>query len=418
MSWLSSTIRTPIIFRNRPFGLLWTGQLLSSVGSWLLLVAVPVYVFHLTGSTRDTGLTVVAEVLPMLVFGPVAGVCADRWPRLRIMIGSNLLGAASVSALMLVSSRSQLWLVLLAIFTENAGAAFFSPAYSGVVPALVGRGQDLNAANAWSSFAGGAVRIAGAPLGGALYTLGGFRLPVAIDAGTYLASAGLVAAISILAPPAAPPPAVASGLRGVAADLRAGVSALHADRVLAMLLFASSLFLLGNGALTALLVPYVVGDLGAKAASLGGLYCALGAGFLVSAYLGRRASASLRLRSWAVGLLVTETAAFAGLFNVHHFVLAFPFIGLVGVAGGAFLMLERTTIQRRAPDHVVGRISSAYSTVVMAATLGGALVASLIAAWAGRTAALNLAIGIVALGAVAAARLPGTVAAAPAPASA
>jgi predicted MFS family arabinose efflux permease len=334
------------------------------------------------------------------------------------MIGSNLLGAASVSALMLVSSRSQLWLVLLAIFTENAGAAFFSPAYSGVVPALVGRGQDLNAANAWSSFAGGAVRIAGAPLGGALYTLGGFRLPVAIDAGTYLASAGLVAAISILAPPAAPPPAVASGLRGVAADLRAGVSALHADRVLAMLLFASSLFLLGNGALTALLVPYVVGDLGAKAASLGGLYCALGAGFLVSAYLGRRASASLRLRSWAVGLLVTETAAFAGLFNVHHFVLAFPFIGLVGVAGGAFLMLERTTIQRRAPDHVVGRISSAYSTVVMAATLGGALVASLIAAWAGRTAALNLAIGIVALGAVAAARLPGTVAAAPAPASA
>jgi hypothetical protein len=54
----------------------------------------------------------------------------------------------------------------------------------------------------------------------------------------------------------------------------------------------------------------------------------------------------------------------------------------------------------------------------MAATLGGALVASLIAAWAGRTAALNLAIGIVALGAVAAARLPGTAAAAPAPASA
>ena len=61
MRSLTSTIRKMIIFRNRSFGLLWTSQLLSSGGNWLLQVAVPVYVFRLTRSSTDTGLTVVAD---------------------------------------------------------------------------------------------------------------------------------------------------------------------------------------------------------------------------------------------------------------------------------------------------------------------------------------------------------------------
>jgi hypothetical protein len=74
-------------------------------------------------------------------------------------------------------------------------------------------------------------------------------------------------------------------------------------------------------------------------------------------------------------------------------------------------MLEKTLMQRRAGDHVIGRISSAYSAVVMAATLAGALLASLAAAWIGRDAALNLAIAVIAAAAVPATRLPPRVAA-------
>src|SRR4029077_19388776 len=114
----------------------------------------------------------------LLLLGAVGGVFADRWSRRRIMIGSDLLSAGLVSLLMLVTRPSQLWLVLLAVFAENCCISFFSPAYQGVVPAVVGRGRDLEIANAWSAAAGGTVRLACAPIGGALYALAGFRLPV------------------------------------------------------------------------------------------------------------------------------------------------------------------------------------------------------------------------------------------------
>jgi MFS family permease len=418
--WLSSTIRKTIIGRNGSFRLLWASQVLSNGGNWLLEVAVPVYVFRLTGSARDTGLTVVAEILPLLVLGPVGGVFADRWPRRRVVIGASLLSAGAVSLLPLAVHRSQLWLVLAAIFAESCFGAFFGPAYQGLVPALVGRGSDLAAANAWSTAAGGAIGLTCAPLGGVLYALGGIRLPVAVDVATYLGAALLVALIrpslTVLTgrPGEGPRPAAGpTGLHALAIDVRSGAAALRRDGVLTVLLATSALFMLGNGACSALLVPYVAGSLHARAASIGELFAALEAGYLVSPYLGRRACASPRLRASVLGLIGLLAAAFAGLFDVHSFWLAFVFIGLLGLGGGSFLMLEKTLMQGRADDHVIGRISSAYSAVVMAATLAGALLASLAAAWIGRDAALNLAIAVIAAAAVPATRLPGQLAARP-----
>jgi predicted MFS family arabinose efflux permease len=411
--WLTSTIRKMIIFRNRPFGLLWTGQLLSNGGNWLLQVAIPVYVFQLTGSAAKTGVTVVAEILPLLALRPVAGVFADRWSRRGVVIATNLLCAGSVSLLLAAGRPSQVWLVLLAIVAENCSGAFFGPAYQGLIPALVGRERDLEIANGWSGAAGGIIGLSCAPLGGALYAAGGFRLPVMIDAATYVVAALLVALIrpgQREATIAAAPPARPAGLREVAADMRTGLRALRGDRVLRVLLPVSALFLLGNGACSALLVPYVVGTLHARTVSIGELYSALGLGYLASTGLGRMACASPRLRRSVLALVTLLVLAFTGLFDAHSFPLAFIFIGFAGLGGGSFLMLEQTTMQRRAPDHVIGRISSLYSTAVLAATLAGALGASLAVVWIGRAAALNLAIAVIAAGTLPALRLPGRVA--------
>ncbi len=302
------------------------------------------------------------------------------------------------------------------------------------MPALVGRQGELGAANAWSAAAGGAVRLTCAPLGGALYAAGGFRLPVAIDAGTYLAAALLVCLIRMPRRAALRPAparsdarsdagpagqsaaawspsgdAVSARLTDVVADLRTGVAALLADRALTVLLAVSALFLLGNGACSALLVPYVVSTLGVKAASIGGLYSALGVGYVLSSYVGRRAASSQRLRATVIGMLGLLVLSFVGLFDVHHFATALIFIALMGLAGGSFLLLEQTILQRRAPDLVIGRISSAYSTVVMAATLAGALLASLTVSWIGRPAALNVAIAVIASGGLVATLLPARV---------
>jgi MFS family permease len=394
-----------LVLRNRSFGVLWLGQLLSGAGDWLLLVAVPLYVFQLTGSASDAGLAFVAEVTPLLLLGPVAGVFADRWPHRHVMIAADLLSSASVGVMLLASAPSQLWLLLAAVFAENAFCTFFSPACTGLVPAITGRDNDLAVANSWFAVSGGIQRLAAAPLGGALYAMGGFRLPAAIDAASYLASAVLVA-LTGPTPAVAAQPSSQRALTAFTSQLQHGLASLARNSTLRLMLAASSLFLFGNAALTALFVPYVVADLHMRTGRIGELFSALGAGYLASTVTGRAAGKSHRLRACASTLLWLVTAALAGFLAFRWFWAAAASLALAGLAGGSFLQLQRTTIQRNAPDHLTGRISAAYSSITMAMTLTGALLAAATANWIGRTQTMAFAITAIGCGAAAALLLP------------
>ena len=88
-----------------------TGQLLSSTGNWLLLVAGPYFVFHLTGSTIATGLSLMAETVPAVFLGTIAGVFADRWDRRRTMIATDVLRAAAVLSMLAVHTRGAIWII-------------------------------------------------------------------------------------------------------------------------------------------------------------------------------------------------------------------------------------------------------------------------------------------------------------------
>ena len=405
-----------IIARNGSFGLLWAGQLLSNIGTWLLVVAVPVYVFHLTGSAPSTGLAFVAEVVPMVVLGPFAGVFVDRWNRRTTMVISSLLQAGSVSALVFFTRPSQFWILIAAVFAENAIGTFFAAAYLAVVPVVVGRGADLDVASAWTSVSRGVTRIAGAPLGGALYAIIGFKMAVAADAATYVVSAALIAVMPALRASAnrsaarLPGPSATRNsevfVRRLVADLRLGMAELLQDRVLPVLLAAAALFLLGNGALTALLVPYVSTQLRGTDAGVGVLFSALGVGYLIGALPGKFVCANSRLRRNLMALVAAVVAAFAGLFNVHVFALALVFIGLAGIPGNAFLALQQNLMQRCAPEVFIGRISSVYSTVGNVATVLGALLASLLVRELGLSLTLNCSIGVIACAGAVAVLLP------------
>lgn len=438
-------LRQVVILRNGSFGLLWTGQLLSATGTWLLIIAVPVHVLQLTHSVRDTGLAFVAEVIPMVVLGPVAGVFADRWSKRQTMIVTSVLRAPSVLLLIFFNSAGRVWVLLLSVVAENALGVFFTPAYRAVIPLLVGRGRDLGAANAWSTVARGVTGLAGAPLGGALYAALGFRWLVVLDAASYLICAGCVAVLPALRTTAAGTTAagttaagraavrritarwpggqqqtgrsassrgqLSGALHGVAVEFRAGVAHLRRDKVLARLAGVTALFLLGNGALTALLVPYISARLHGGATTVGMMLAALGAGYLLSAYPGRKLCACSPLRSTVGGLLAGVVVTFAVFFNTGSRAAALIAIGLAGLPGGAFLMLEQTLMQRLAPDDVIGRICAAYSTIESGATLLGALAASLLVRPLGLSLTVNAAIGAIAVGGLFAALIPRTPAA-------
>ncbi|MFG1889097.1 MFS transporter [Micromonospora sp. NPDC049051] len=395
-----------IVLKNRRFGLLWSSTLLSNVGNWLMIVAVPVYVYTMTGSTMSSGLAFVAQTLPAIAFAPLAGVLVDRWDRRLIMISADLLRMVIVLALILVNDPSMLWLLYGAMFCESAIGHFFQPAARAVVPAIVGRGTDLEAANSWTTVASGIVRLAGAPLGGALYALVGFDGLVLIDSATYLVSAMLIFGIGRVPVEMRDEHKPSSSwLAGFWLEVREGLAFLLGHPVLRATLVVSSLFLLANAALNVLLVPYVISVLGGNASDVGVLMAALGGGFLASAYVGNVLSRSGRLRLSMTGCLLAITVSFAGLFLIHHFLAALIFIALAGLPGGSLLMLVQVQVQRQTPDHQLGRVSSAFSAAEMAATVAGGAIGSVAGQHLPLTLTVWLVIAVLAVSALAAALL-------------
>jgi predicted MFS family arabinose efflux permease len=388
-----------IIFRNRRFGLLWGGQLLSNIGGWLMVVAVPVFVFNLTGSVLHTGLAFVAETLPAVIFGPFGGVYSDRWNRRTTMIYADIGRALAILPMLLVAHQGQVWIVFVAIFAENTLAQLFQPSQRALIVSVVGRGPELDSANSWSTISSGVVRLVGAPLGGALYALLSFNALVVIDSLTYVVSALALILMRGTRSDTAEPEGGEAAPAGVIAEIVEGLRFLHHHRALRGLLVVDALFLGANGGLNVLLVPFMVSHLHTGSDRIGLLMSALGVGYLLSARVGKLAARTGRFAWNMAGLLVAVAVFFATLFGIPSFAAAMVSIGLLGIPGGALLMLIQIRIQRDTPDRVLGRISSAFSTAEMTATVLGALIAGWLAGVWGMVPVIVAAIVVLALAA-------------------
>jgi Transmembrane secretion effector len=174
--------------------LLQAGQLLSSAGTQSTVIAYPLLVLAVTGSAAKAGAVAFARTLPMALLALPSGVAADRWNRKWLMIGADgvrVLAIGSLAVAILVD-RVAFWAIVLAAFVEGGGAALFSSAQAGALRAVVPVRQ-LPAAAAAQAGREAGVRIAGPPLGGALFGLA-HALPFLVDAASYaFSSASLLA---------------------------------------------------------------------------------------------------------------------------------------------------------------------------------------------------------------------------------
>jgi MFS family permease len=166
---------------EREFRLLFTGEVVSLAGSALAPIALAFAVFDLTGSASDLGLVLAAAWLPQVVFVLVGGVLADRLPRSLILVGTNL-----------VSGTAELWHLLVTQVVRGSATAFFFPAVQAIVPETV-RPAVLQQANAVLRLSLSVTTIVGAATGGVLVAVAGPGWAFAFDAGTYFASAAVLA---------------------------------------------------------------------------------------------------------------------------------------------------------------------------------------------------------------------------------
>jgi MFS family permease len=379
--------------RIRDFRLLWFGRLVSLLGSWLLVIAVPAHVYELTGSLVATGLTLAAEFLPSVLFGAVAGVLVDRWDRRRVMIAADLARAAAVVLLLLARGPGDVWLVYLALVAESLGTVVFRPAAQAHLPVVVGTGRALSSANGLNAVTDGTVRLVGAPLGGLLLAWAGFDLLVWVDTGTYLLSA---VAIALTARPAVPIECRPGGVGQLVAELREGLVFLRGERTARALLLVNTLFLAANASLTALLVPFGVTVLGGSG-QVGLVMSGLGVGFLLGTPLVRVLVDRVPPAQLLGGALVVTGVGFVLLFSSDTLTPALVSAVVVGLVGSTVLMAGQTTLQRVTPNQVLGRIGAVLFTGEAVATFAGAVAGPAVAEALSLTSAAYLAGAVTAL---------------------
>ncbi len=180
-------------FRSRDFRLLWGGQTVSFAGDSAFLVAIGWYVTNLTGSAGSLGIVLALQSAALLTTLLIGGVIADRYPRRRLMIGSDLARALFVGILAALDATGQLSFPAILVLVTLIGLAdgFFQPAFGGIVPLVVEQ-PVLASANSMLNVARQTAAIGGPALAALIYGTAGSTTVFSLDALSFLFSAALL----------------------------------------------------------------------------------------------------------------------------------------------------------------------------------------------------------------------------------
>jgi predicted MFS family arabinose efflux permease len=382
-----------IALREHNLRLLFGGLVTSQAGDWLYNLALLAFVYERTGSTAWVGITTAARILPEVVLGPIGGVLADRYDRRVVMIASDVLRAAAMSALAVVALTGAPVILapLLAAVCTAAGAAY-PQCVVAVMPRLVGAG-DLAAANAARIGITSLCVIAGPALGAGLLLLSSTAVVFAVNGATFLLGAAVVTALPREAL-RRPTVAVDEVHASIGADLAVGWRALREHPDALPLVGADVVSSAIYGALTVLFV--LVGErLGLGAAGYGYLLSALGVGGVLSAGLAHRAASSDRPRRALIVAAAAIGVSLVALTLSGSLAVAVVLAAAIGAGLFATEVVADTTLQRSLDPAVFAR---AYGLAVPACVAGiaaGALLAPPCVAVIGLNGTLALAGGLV-----------------------
>ena len=135
------------VLRHRDFRLLFWGQTASNFGSNAVAVAMAIYITRKTGSPTDLGLILAAQTVPFVLLLLFGGVWADRLPRHRVMIVTDVIRAAihGLLAVLILTGSAQVWEIAAIEAVFGAAWAFFQPAETGLMPQTVPEDEIQNA---------------------------------------------------------------------------------------------------------------------------------------------------------------------------------------------------------------------------------------------------------------------------------
>jgi len=349
--------RLGLVARVPSFRLLFLATLGSGFGTWLAFIGLAIDVKDRTDSGPWVSALLIADVLPAVVIGLVAGPLVDRLSRKGLMVGADLLRAA-IFALLPFAGSAAVIVALAAL--AGVGTGLFRPAVYAGLPNLV-EDEDLPRANGLIQGVENFAWAIGPLLGGALVAASGPDLAYWVNAGTFLVSALLVSGI-----PARVLQAGTAESHGHWRDLLEGFAFVLRTQALVTVLVVWSVFMLASAGINVAEVflakdTFDSGDFGygllVGATGLGLVLGSLAAGPLLDRH------PLARVYPGSILLVALAVAAGAVAPNVW---IAAGCVLVVGAANGAAVVCNALLVQRGSPDALRGRVF----TVLMSSSFG------------------------------------------------
>lgn len=359
------------LLRQPRYRRLWIARTVSQWGDAFNTVALALLVYSLTGSGLGVSGVVIAEIIPVLVLAPPAGALVDRLPKVRVMIGADLVRAGLAFSLPFVDgSIVAVYAIALGL---SAGAVFFNPAAQSVLPAIVGP-RDLVAANSGLWTAAVVSQIALAPVAGVIAVAYGFTWAFWINAASYLASAAVLSRLSL---PSVPSPVTTR--MSWYADVREGVRTLTEDRLLRSLAAGQLLAALSAGATSALLVVLAQQHLGLASRHYGLLLAAIGIGAATGPLLLTKLTDDPRHPGYVFGPFILRAAVDAALATLTGLASAATALILYGIGTSTGAVSFNSLLQAETPERLRGRIFAGFDMLWQAGRLLSLLFGGLLA---------------------------------------
>ena len=351
----------------RRLQLAWAG---SIIGTWAFTVALAVYAYH-HGGASAVGLVVLIRWLPAALTASFMGVLGDRYPRVLVMISSDLLRAAAfggITACVLLDAPAAAVYALVALSSVFMTA--FRPAQAALLPALARTPEELTAANVSSSTLESLGFCAGPALGGVLLAVSSTWVVFAFTTATFLWSALLLAGLL-----GTDEPPLTHERRPIVHEAIDGLRAIRHDRALQIVIGLFSAQTLVNGALNVLLAVSAFELLGLGSGGFGYLTAAVGVGGLVGAVFSLLLVGRKRLAGM-FGIAVAGTGGPLIFIAPHPSTgIALFACGLIGLSNIIEDVAGFTLLQRTAPAEVLARVFGVLHSLFYATIAAGAILA-------------------------------------------
>jgi len=363
--------------KHRNYRIFWMGQAVSVTGSWMQSVAQAWLVLELTDSAFLLGLLGAAQYVPILLFSLISGVIADRLPKRKLIIATQicLMFTALVLGLLVALDAVRYWHVLVLAFVAGMATALDIPARQSFIIELTGKADLMNGIALNASVFHGA-RVLGPALAGLVIARFGLELCFLINAASFVAVLAGLCAIRV------EERSYTSHGERVWHDISEGLNYIRVDPSILypiLVLASVSVFALNFNVLIPVFARTVL-DL--NAVGFGLLMAAHGIGALTGALFLAWVSHAGPRPSLIVGGVLGLCLSQLALAPVSNYTAAMVILGLSGWSMIVFAATVNSKVQIAVPDNLRGRVMSVYSMVFIGATPFGNLFSGAVArAW-------------------------------------